>query len=199
MTDFKEDKKALRLRALALRDKMDEADRIEASLRLAEHGDDYLRDLEPGTIVSGFLPIRSEVDLRPLMMRLADRGARLCVPAILAGNLEFRELKRGAELVSQGFGTVAPGADAAVLDPSLMLVPLSAFDRRGGRIGYGGGFYDRAIQRITEKGIAPRLVGTAFACQEIAAAPMAEHDRHLHAILTEAGVIETGRTAAPVA
>ncbi|MER0237326.1 5-formyltetrahydrofolate cyclo-ligase [Fulvimarina sp. MAC8] len=192
MSEFKERKRELRKAALARRDAMDEADRIEASLMVAEHGDRLLSDLEPGTIVSGFLPIRSEVDLRPLMTNLADRGAKLCVPAIVDNELQFRELTRGAELVEQGFGTVSPGEDAAVLDPTLMLVPLSAFDRKGGRIGYGGGFYDRAIQRLIDKGITPRLIGTGFATQEIDTVPMAEHDRFLDAIVTEEGVIRPG-------
>ncbi|MGO7165333.1 5-formyltetrahydrofolate cyclo-ligase, partial [Rhizobium johnstonii] len=83
------------------------------------------------TIVSGFLPIRSEPDLRPLMARFAVRGARLCVPAILdRQTIVFRELAEGAPLVDTGFGTVGPSADAAILDPEIMLVPLSAFDAR---------------------------------------------------------------------
>lgn len=188
MSEFKELKRELRKAALARRDAMEEGDRIEASLMVAEHGDRFLADLEPGTIVSGFLPIRSEVDLRPLMTHLADRGAKLCVPAIVENELQFRELTRGGELVEQGFGTVSPGEGAAVLDPTLMLVPLSAFDRRGGRIGYGGGFYDRAIQRLIDKGITPRLIGTGFAIQEVDAVPMAGHDRYLDAIVTEEGV-----------
>ncbi|EAU41108.1 hypothetical protein FP2506_12614 [Fulvimarina pelagi HTCC2506] len=193
MSELRERKRELRKAALARRDAMDESDRIEASLMVAEHGDRFLADVEPGTIVSGFLPIRSEVDLRPLMTHLADRGATLCVPAIVENNLQFRELKRGAELVEQGFGTVSPGEDAAVLNPLVMLVPLSAFDRRGGRIGYGGGFYDRAIQRLIDTGVTPHLVGTGFSIQEVDEAPMAEHDRYLDAIVTEEGVIEPSR------
>ncbi|RFC65310.1 5-formyltetrahydrofolate cyclo-ligase [Fulvimarina endophytica] len=190
MSDLKAIKKRLRMEALARRDAMDETARIEASLEIAAHGTALLADAVRGRIVSGFLPIRSEVDLRPLMTALADHGARLCVPAIVDKELEFRELKRGAELVDQGFGTVAPGPDAAVLVPGIMLVPLSAFDRQGGRIGYGGGFYDRAIQRFETDGARPRLVGTAFAVQEIEKAPMASHDHFLDAVVTEAGVIE---------
>ena len=93
--------------------------------------------VEPGQIVSGFSPIRSEVDVRPLMFALREHGARLCLPAILdKTTIVFRELVRGAAMVDMGFGTVGPHEDAEVLDPSLMLVPLAAFDARGHRIGY---------------------------------------------------------------
>ncbi len=72
------------------------------------------------------------------MARFAVRGARLCVPAILdRQTIVFRELAEGAPLVDTGFGTVGPGANAAILDPEIMLVPLSAFDISGHRIGYG--------------------------------------------------------------
>jgi 5-formyltetrahydrofolate cyclo-ligase len=90
-------------------------------------------------------------------------------------------------LVSTGFGTVGPGADAAVLDPDIMLVPLSAFDRTGHRIGYGAGYYDRAIERLWQKGLDPQLIGIAFDCQEVPSVPAEPHDVRLDAILTESG------------
>lgn len=192
MEDIKTLKKTLRLEALARRDAMPEAERIEGSLAVAELGSQALT-ITPGMIVSAFLPIRSEIDLRPLMMILADRGARLCVPAMVDGELQFRHLERGAPLEPQGFGTVAPGADAQVLDPELMLMPLAAFDRKGGRIGYGRGYYDRAIASLKSRGKAPVFVGTAFACQEIEEVPMESHDVPLPRILTERGLIEPDR------
>ena len=91
--------------------------------------------------------------MRPLLFALREQGARLCLPAILdKTTIVFRELVRGAPLVDMGFGTLGPGADAEVLDPTLMLVPLAAFDGRGHRIGYGAGHYDRAIARLTDAG-----------------------------------------------
>ncbi|WP_244487634.1 MULTISPECIES: 5-formyltetrahydrofolate cyclo-ligase [unclassified Aureimonas] len=178
----------VRAAALARRDALGDEARIEASLTVAGLLGEAL-DFDPGTIVSGFLPIRSEIDLRPLMARLADRGARLCVPAIVGGELEFRQLVRGEPLVPQGFGTLAPGEGAAVLDPQLMLVPLSAFDRRCHRIGYGRGYYDRAIEAIRRRGGAPRLVGVAFAAQEVETVPTEDHDVALDMIATEAGLV----------
>ncbi|RUW72628.1 5-formyltetrahydrofolate cyclo-ligase, partial [Mesorhizobium sp. M2A.F.Ca.ET.067.02.1.1] len=71
---------------------------------------------------------------------------------------------------------------------TLMLVPLAAFDGRGHRIGYGAGYYDRAIARLAEKGIMPRLIGIAFDCQEVERVPEENHDVIIPEILTESGL-----------
>ncbi|WP_309085058.1 5-formyltetrahydrofolate cyclo-ligase [Chelativorans sp.] len=180
-------KKRLRQEALARRDALDPQWRIEASLRFAAVADDIAPP--PGSVVSAFWPMRSEVDVRPLMSALRERGARLCLPAILdKTTIVFRELTRGAPLVDMGFGTHGPDESAAELDPDLMLVPLAAFDARGHRIGYGAGYYDRAIDRLREKGRAPRLIGIAFDCQEVPEVPDQPHDVALSEILTESGL-----------
>jgi len=188
MTSFKDLKKELRGQALARRDALDPVWRIEASLRMADHGATGL-DFAPGTIVSGFLPIRSEVDLRPLMAALAGKGAKLCLPVVLdRETIVFRELVRGAPMVDTGFGTSGPSPDAAVLDPEIMLVPLAAFDARGHRLGYGAGHYDRAIARLHARALSPRLIGIAFDCQEVPRVPDEPHDVVLPEILTESGI-----------
>jgi len=180
-------KRQLRLEALARRDSLDPTWRIEASLGIAEGARSLA--VAPGEIVSGFWPIRSEVDVRPLLFALREQGARLCLPVILdKTTIAFRELVRGAPLVDMGFGTLGPGADAEVLDPTLMLVPLAAFDGRGHRIGYGAGHYDRAIARLTDAGRRPRLVGIAFDCQEVPLVPDEWHDVIIPEILTESGL-----------
>ncbi len=180
-------KAALRNERLALRDAMPAEIRIEASLTMAGHAGDVIA-LDPGHIVSGFWPIRSEVDIRPLMARLKSRGARLCLPVIMdKKTIVFRELLDGVDIISTGFGTTGPGPDAPVLDPDIMLVPLSAFDATGHRIGYGAGYYDRAIDRLRNKGHLPKLIGIAFDCQEVAAVPAEPHDVALDAVLTETG------------
>jgi 5-formyltetrahydrofolate cyclo-ligase len=182
-----ERKAELRSERLSLRDSIPPIERIEKSLAIATHGAKAI-SVDPGAVVSGFLPIRSEGDIRPMMTLLRDRGARLCVPAILdKQTIVFRELVRGAELVAGTFGTFGPGPEAAELDPQIMLVPLSVFDGRGHRIGYGGGYYDRAIGRLHQKGLKPLLIGIAFDCQEVASVPTEPHDIRLDAILTESG------------
>jgi 5-formyltetrahydrofolate cyclo-ligase len=188
LSTVKELKKNLRLEALGRRDALATEYRIEASLRIADIGLTFL-SVDPGTNVSGFWPIRSEVDLRPLLFHMREKGARLCLPVIIdKKTILFRELVRGAPMVATGFGTVGPPEDAAVLDPSLMLVPLAAFDERGHRIGYGAGYYDRAIARLQEIGVNPRLIGVAFACQQVEIVPDEPHDVPLEAILTESGL-----------
>lgn len=181
-------KKQLRQEALARRDALDEFWRIEAALEMAETARDRI-DFDPGAIVSGFWPMRSEVDVRPMMFALRERGARLCLPAILdKETIVFRELVRGAPMVDMGFGTAGPGPEADVLDPALMLVPLAAFDARGHRIGYGAGYYDRAIARLIDAGKPPRLIGIAFDCQQVADLPDEDHDQKLHMLLSESGL-----------
>jgi len=195
MTDIREQKTALRRQVLAKRDALSPEFRIEASLTAAEHGlsapafsDEHFIG---GTIVSGFLPIRSEIDTRPLMAALAMRGATLCLPVVIdKTTIQFRELVRTAPLVDTGFGTVGPGEDAAVLDPQILIVPLAAFDRRGGRMGYGAGYYDRAIDRLVAKHIEPILLGMAFSTQEVETVPMEDHDKRLQGIITETGLVE---------
>ncbi|PBB92379.1 5-formyltetrahydrofolate cyclo-ligase [Mesorhizobium sp. WSM3864] len=188
MTSSKDLKKQLRKEALARRDALDEFWRVEIALEMAETARDQIA-VEPGQIVSGFWPMRSEVDVRPLMFALREKGARLCLPAILDKTIiVFRELVRGAPMVEMGFGTVGPHEEAEELDPSLMFVPLAAFDARGHRIGYGAGYYDRAIARLADKGLPPRLIGIAFDCQEVAQVPDENHDVIIPEILTESGL-----------
>jgi 5-formyltetrahydrofolate cyclo-ligase len=181
-------KKQLRMEALARRDALALDWRVEMSLKIADDGARELSVL-PGDIVSGFMPMRSEVDVRPLMAAIAAKGGRICVPAILdKTTIEFRELVRGAPLIDMGFGTVGPGPEAAVLDPVLMLMPLAAFDDRGHRIGYGAGYYDRAIDRLHARGLKPRLIAIAWDCQEVGKVPDENHDVQLDAVLTESGL-----------
>ncbi len=188
MTPPKEQKAAIRNERLALRDAMTPETRIEGSLAMVELAGDRIA-FDPGTVISGFWPIRSEADIRPLMAHLRSRGARLCLPVVLdRETIVFRELVVGAPVVKTGFGTTGPGPEAAVLDPDILLVPLSAFDRTGHRIGYGAGHYDRAIDRLKAKGRVPKLIGIAFDCQEVASVPAEPHDVPLDGILTESGL-----------
>lgn len=188
-------KSNLRKTVLARRDALDEASRIEMSLRAAENALKLAAlspdIMQPGTIISGFLPIRSEIDARPLLSGLASRGARLCLPVVTSRTaIEFREFVRDAPLVPSGFGTVGPGDDSQAVDPQILILPLSVFDRRGGRIGYGAGYYDRAIARLTESAQAPLLIGLGFALQEVDHVPMETHDVPMHAIVTEIGTLQ---------
>ena len=194
MDEYRALKKQLRGEALARRDALDQQWRIEASLGMAEWAQRI--PVEPGDVVSGFWPMRSEVDVRPLMFAFREQGARLCLPAILdKTTIVFRELVRGADLIDMGFGTYGPGPDAEVLQPVLMLVPLAAFDARGHRIGYGAGYYDRAIAKLQAGPRPPRLVGIAFDCQQVERVPDQPHDVVIPEMLTESGLRRLGQPA----
>jgi len=183
-----------RQQVLALRDELDMEIRIEKSIAACEAGAPAI-DFQPGEIISGFWPIRSEIDIRPLMAALQQRGARLCLPVVVDKHtIVFRELVRGAPLVKAGFGTVGPGPEAETLDPSIMLVPLAAFDLKGGRLGYGVGHYDRAIGKLCKKGLKPRLIGVAFDIQMVDRVFTEPHDQPMNMVITESGAIATNGT-----
>lgn len=190
----RDQKAILRAERLALRDALSAEVRAAGAATMLDHvatpafEDKFNLD---GAMVSGFWPIRSEPDIRPLMERLRATGAGLCLPVVLdRQTIVFRAFRPGAPIVKSGFGTAGPDETAPVVDPDVMLVPLSAFDRRGHRIGYGAGHYDRAIARLAARGQRPRLIGIAFACQEVASVPFEPHDIPLDAILTEEGLVE---------
>lgn len=146
--------------------------------------------ITPGAIVAGYMPIRGEIDPGPLMRALADEGATLALPAIAAGKqpLIFRAWRDGDPLKLGALGVKEPLPDAAIAVPDIVLVPLAAFDRRGHRIGYGAGHYDRALAKWRlEKSIV--AVGMAFATQEIARVPNEPHDIPLDLVLTESEII----------
>lgn len=177
---------------MALRDALPEAERIDASKNLTEYADAL--DLKAGAIVSGFLPIRSEIDLQPLMTLIDAKSIRLCLPVVLdKQTIVFREYVPGATLVSTGFGTSGPDESAEILDPDVMLIPLAAFDDAGNRIGYGAGHYDRAIAGLHAAGKNPRLIGVAFDCQRVQSVPAEVHDVSIHTVLTQSGLYDVGQ------
>jgi 5-formyltetrahydrofolate cyclo-ligase len=182
-------KDRLRSEGFARRDGLDKAFREEAAQRIAERALN-LPDLQDVTPVGGYWPIRSEVDSRPLMEALLDRGQDMALSQILHPHLSGRLWQPGDVLVKGGFGVREPGPDAPEVFPKALLVPLVAFDRRGGRVGYGKGHFDRAIAALEAQH--PVLtIGLAYAVQEIDRVPVEPHDRMLDVIITEAELIRT--------
>ncbi|PSC06971.1 5-formyltetrahydrofolate cyclo-ligase [Alsobacter soli] len=182
------DKAAIRQEVLARRDALSDHDRARFSAALAEHALPFRAAIHEGP-VSGFWPIRSEVDPRPLMRLFAAHGAELCLPVVRKAGMVFRSYRFGDALVSAGFGLSEPPESAPQSRPRVMLTPLAAFDRRGDRIGYGAGYYDRAIARFLGDGRPLTIVGLAFSLQEVERVPAEPHDRRLDWILTEREVI----------
>jgi 5-formyltetrahydrofolate cyclo-ligase len=174
----------LRKSALAARDAMDEAAQIEAGEKLAKRGLPF--EIAPGVVVSGYSPIRSELDPRPLMQKLAAQGAKLALPAVLSRgkSLVFRAWSPNDRLTLGPLGILEPSPAMAELIPDIMLVPLAAFDRLGHRIGYGAGHYDFTLAHLRK--VKPIIaIGLAFAAQEIKSVPTLAHDVALDYVLTE--------------
>jgi len=147
--------------------------------------------------VSGYWPLRDELDPRPILSALAARGQRLCLPVVVESGaaLVFRGWRPDMSLEPAAFGTQVPGADCPVLEPDVLLVPLLAFDRRGHRLGYGGGFYDRTLAGL--RGRRPVLaVGLAFAAQEVDEVPVEAGDQPLDRVVTEREVMTPEHRAA---
>jgi 5-formyltetrahydrofolate cyclo-ligase len=177
-------KSDLRTAALAARDALSVEQRTAAAQAVAARG--LPIEIAPGMIVSGYSPIRSEIDPVPLMRKFAAQGARLALPAVMARgkSLAFRAWSVSDRLMMGPLGILEPSPAAAELIPDIMLVPLAAFDRAGHRIGYGAGHYDYTLAHLRKiKPIA--AIGVAFAAQEIEIVPALSHDVALDYVLTE--------------
>ena len=183
-------KNAARQAALARRDALDQGFRAAAGARLAELAADL--PIEAGALLAGFMAIRSEIDPLLLMQAMLKRGHALCLPVVLADRETtiFRAWDGLSVLERSSFGLSVPPSSAAALEPQALLIPLAAFDRRGYRIGYGKGHYDRALARLEANG--PVLkIGVAFSVQEIDEVPAEPHDKRLDFMLTETDFFAT--------
>jgi 5-formyltetrahydrofolate cyclo-ligase len=182
-------KAELRKSALARREAMLAAERQAAAGAIA--GRPFPLPVNPGAIVSGFSPLKSEINPLPLMRTLADAGAKLALP-VVAGRgkpLIMRAYAFGQELNSGVWGIREPKDDAPEVDPDILIVPLAAFDRRGNRIGYGAGYYDMTINRLRARKPV-KAVGIAYAAQEVPDVPVTERDARLDLVLTEHETID---------
>ncbi len=144
-----------------------------------------------GVIVSGFMPLKSEINPLSLMRKLAEHGAALALP-VVAGRgqpLVMRAWAWGEPLASGVWGIREPKPDAAEVEPDILLVPLLAFDRAGHRIGYGAGYYDMTVARLRARK-SVTAVGIAFAAQEVPAVPSTPRDERLDLVLTEHEMID---------
>lgn len=150
----------------------------------------FLDQLGPGT-VSAYYPFETEIDCLPLLKALHEKGWRIGLPVVLGKGepLEFRAWAPGAPLVPGSFGIPAPPESAETVKPDVLLVPMLAFDRRGYRLGYGGGFYDRTLA-LARAERTVTAVGLAFDAQRVDRCPIDDYDQPLDAIITETGPVE---------
>ncbi len=180
-------KRELREAALARRDLMPPDDRVRAARKVAALA--FPVAVLDGAIVAGFSPIKTEFNPLPLMRMLAKAGGQLALPKVMGRGrpLSMRAWNFGDPLVPGVWGIREPKPDAPEVTPDILLVPFTAFDRKGYRVGYGAGYYDLTLEilRAKKKIVA---VGVGFATQEVEDVPAEAHDQKLDYVLTEAGL-----------
>ena len=148
-------------------------------------------------VVAGYHPIRDEMNPYTLMEVFYCEQVRLALPCVEQKDhpLVFRHWQPGQTLVKGAFGTREPEATAPEVRPSLLLMPLVAFDEKGGRLGYGGGYYDRTLEAL--QAIGPvTTVGLAYDAQKVRAVPQGRYDVRLDWIVTEKGAYQGVKTGA---
>lgn len=144
---------------------------------------------QPPGIVAGYLAVGSELDAGPLMTALVAHGWSLALPVVVAPEtpLVFRRWLPGDAMSEGSFGIAQPGDDAEDIRPHVVLAPLLAFDEDGYRLGQGGGFYDRTLEKWRAEGHSVTVLGLAFAAQRVDAVPRDDFDQRLNGIITEDG------------
>jgi len=159
---------------------------------LAERGLPFVREARH-QIVSGFFPYKSEISLLPLLARLHGEGWVTAMPVVVGEGLPlvFRAWAPGEATVPGIWDIPVPLDTAQEVLPDVLLVPMLAFDRQGYRLGYGGGFYDRTLEKL-RKLKEVTAIGVAYAAQEMAEVPRGPHDQPLDWIMTEKATTRCG-------
>jgi 5-formyltetrahydrofolate cyclo-ligase len=184
-------KNILRQEALRRRGALAPEARRLFSARIAEEGVAIAQRVG-ARVVSAFWPIGDEPDTRPLLIALAERGFRTALPVTISrAPLVFRQWRPGDPTLPGAMNIPEPLASAEVLDPDLLFVPLACFDRRGHRIGYGAGHYDRTLATLRAAGPVT-AVGIAYSAAQAPEIPDEPHDQRLDFILTERDLIDCG-------
>lgn len=186
MPPTKADPKAtLRREALARRGAVAPGARAAFSRRLANEGLRLARLWRPRA-VSAFHTLRDEPDTLQLLSALAAEGFATALPVVVGREspLTFRLWRPGDPTRLGAMSIAEPLEEAPAVDPDLLFVPLACFDRRGHRIGYGAGYYDRTLAGL--RAIKPiHAVGVAYGVCEVAVVPYEAHDQSLDAIVTD--------------
>lgn len=178
-------KRALRAAVLARRQSLADNERQAAAAALLEMFQ-VERPVELPAVVSGFWPIKDEIDIRPLMDWLFNKGCRIALPVVQGRGqrLLFRAWKPGDALEPGVFGTLQPSPSSETVEPDALLVPLLACDGEGWRLGYGGGFYDRTLDDLRRKRKVT-AIGVGFDLQFVEEVPHGADDQRLDWLLTD--------------
>ncbi|WP_374650677.1 5-formyltetrahydrofolate cyclo-ligase [Dongia sp.] len=150
--------------------------------------------MPPGLAISGYWPLPGEMDVRPALAHYHAEGHAVGLPVVTGRNLPliFRRWNPKVELVQGSFRVMTPPDSAPAVIPSILLVPLLAFDPEGYRLGYGGGFYDRTLAKLRHEAHAV-AVGVAYAVQEVPMVPRGIYDQPLDYVVTERAVFKFNR------
>ena len=149
------------------------------------------------SVVALYHPIKDELDTKPLASELLGRGYLIALPVVVKKQapLIFRKFRHGDPLEEGAYGVPVPTEAAAEVLPDIIVAPLLGFDRAGGRLGYGGGFYDRTLEQLRSQK-ALLAVGYAYGAQEVDAVPLSRQDQRLDWIVSERGAIRTREESA---
>ena len=164
------------------------ASATSAAADLAENFMEALTIIGDGSI-AGYWPISTEFDVKPLLQKLSCAGITVSLPAVIPDQktLVFQSWSKSMQLVKGPYGTLQPVGSSALITPDILMIPLLAFDSAGGRLGYGGGYYDRTLADLRkEKKVT--AVGIAYVGQEINEVPTCSSDERLDWIVTEADI-----------
>jgi 5-formyltetrahydrofolate cyclo-ligase len=184
---MREQKESVRKILRQRKDAMIPEDRLSKSHRICRH---LMAIIGNGETVMVFTSKEKEVNTKPLIMTLFEKGNPVVVPIIVKKDVSLRlsYLRNFSALVPSTFGVPEPiGSEipAAAEDIGTIVLPMLGFDRTGGRIGYGAGYYDRFLSKNRNL----RKIGIAFACQEVESLPVDENDIRMDCIITEDGMV----------
>ena len=177
---------ALRREKLAARMALDEKAHAALSARVEAHLAALLTSLPPQALAF-CAPVRGEFDARPLVSLLIDRGWRAAMPVVETADapMAFRIWTPSSTMDIDRHGIPIPLNGSAIV-PDIVLLPLVAFDTRGFRLGYGGGYFDRTLAILVPR---PRAIGVGFELARVADIRPQTHDMPLDAVVTEAGTL----------
>ncbi len=185
MSFLKEEKNRLRMRMLSLRKGINKPE-LAFLLQQTFLGEDHFKSYQK---VAAYWPMSGELDIRPLLQSLQARKQACALPVVLekAAPLIFRKWCPDDVLVAGPHGTLHPREEAPIVIPDLVLVPLLAFDQKGGRLGFGGGYYDRTLVNLPTV----TTVGIAYDEQGVDEVPTDRLDQRMNWIVTPTRVIHT--------
>jgi 5-formyltetrahydrofolate cyclo-ligase len=184
---MREAKNRIRQHLRQCKESLTQKERLAKSTRICGSLLDLISD---GETVMVYTSKEKEVSTVPLITTLLERGNPVVVPIIVKEDVSLRlsYLNDRSVLVPSTFGVPEPIGSEIPADPGdidMIVLPMLGFDRKGGRIGYGAGYYDRFL----EKNPALRKIGIAFACQEVNELPVDENDIRMDYIITENGIV----------